>query len=78
MKTVKIRLSEEAKSDRGLQISELATFLTKNTTNDWQESTDNELVEYDESENGQVESIYWSVSEYVENAEGSFTFELDC
>lgn len=67
MKTVKLNLSKEAQSDRVLQISELASFLSKNSSNDWQESTDNEIVEYDEAENGEVDSIYWSVSEAVEN-----------
>jgi len=75
MKTVKLNLSQEAQSDRGLQISELASFLSKESSNDFQEHSDNEVIEY-EAENG--ESIYWSVSEPVENFQGSFTFELDC
>ena len=78
MKTVKLNLSKEAQSDRGLQISELSLFLSKNSSNDWQESTDNEVIEYDEAENGEVDSIYWSVSEPIENSQGSFTFQLDC
>ena len=78
MKTVKIKLSNEAKADRGLQMTELACFLTKETDSDWQEQSDNELVEYEQQDNGNVNSINWSVSKGRPNSEGTFTFDLDC
>ena len=78
MKTVKIKLSNEAKADRGLQMTELANFLSKETDSDWQEQSDNELVEYEQQDNGNVNSINWSVSKGRPNSEGTFTFDLDC
>ena len=76
MKTVKINLPEEALADRGLQMTELVTFLNKEGESDWAENTDNEIVEY--NIHGDIGPIYWAVSEPVENYQGTFTFELDC
>jgi len=78
MKTVRIKLSNEALSDRSLQISEICSALNKESDNDFQELNQDEIIEYDEAENGDVDPIYWSVSEYKENYMGTFDFELDC
>jgi hypothetical protein len=77
MKTVRLKLSNEALSDRSLQISELCSALNKASYNDFQELNQDEIIEYDESEND-AEPIYWSVSHYKETDLGTFEFELDC
>jgi len=79
MKTVRMNLSTEAvNSDRALQMSELVAFLNKEGESEWAENIDQEIIEYEINEDGTRDCIYWSVSEPVENFQGTYTFELDC
>lgn len=80
MKTVKIYLSEEAKSDRGLQITEVCNFLNKDDKNgsDFQVINDNEVQEIEAEVDGEHELVYWIIGEAVEVENGIYAFELDC
>ena len=78
MKNLNLYLSDEAVSDRGVLIQEVCDFLNKGESSDFHPHTDNEIVEYEDAEDGQVEEIYWSVGQEEENHMGSYSISMEC
>lgn len=80
MKTVRLSLSKQAVSDRGLQITEITNFLNRTAvnSNDYQEINENEIQEIEPKEDGECDLIYWIVGQPVEVENGVYEFQLEC